>query len=180
MTVTEINQSIGTHYQGLSTDTKPTGVVLNSTFREYDTQTEWITYDGTNWVLKEPWGEVQATPTTNTLLGRLNSMAGQLTSLIAAVATNGITRISETLADNATTTLTDASLGICYITCNGEYTMFAFFADGTIQELVMGSDNIAYSDSDENLCAYAVGTQVTIKNALGDEYDLKGFVVYLT
>ena len=39
-------------YTGLSTDTKPTGVPVGSTYYEYDTRDMRITYDGTNWVLK--------------------------------------------------------------------------------------------------------------------------------
>ncbi len=34
---------------GLSTDSKPTGVAVGSTFLEYDTKLRYITYDGTNW-----------------------------------------------------------------------------------------------------------------------------------
>ena len=34
---------------GLSTDTKPTSVLVGSTFWEYDTKLEYVTYDGTNW-----------------------------------------------------------------------------------------------------------------------------------
>lgn len=37
-------------YIGLSTDTKPTSVPISSTFYEYNTRSEWKTYDGTNWI----------------------------------------------------------------------------------------------------------------------------------
>jgi hypothetical protein len=36
-------------WTGLSTDSKPTGVSVGSTFFEYDTKLTYITYDGTNW-----------------------------------------------------------------------------------------------------------------------------------
>ena len=36
---------------GYSTDTKPTNVPIGSKFYAYDTRTEFITYDGTNWVV---------------------------------------------------------------------------------------------------------------------------------
>ncbi len=36
-------------YIGLSTDTKPTGVPVGSTFYEYNTSNRFVTYDGTNW-----------------------------------------------------------------------------------------------------------------------------------
>jgi len=73
-------------YIGLSTDAKPTGVPPGSTFLEYDTQTIYVTHDGgTNWVLKEPYGEVKASPTTNTILGRLKAL---LTDIVLAAGTN--------------------------------------------------------------------------------------------
>ena len=37
-------------YVGLSTDSKPTGVPVGSTFFEYDSHVTYITYDGTNWI----------------------------------------------------------------------------------------------------------------------------------
>jgi hypothetical protein len=37
-------------YIGLSSDGKPTGVPVGSTFIEYDTKSLYKTYDGTNWV----------------------------------------------------------------------------------------------------------------------------------
>ncbi len=36
-------------YIGASSDTKPTSVPVGSTFYEYDTKLNYITYDGTNW-----------------------------------------------------------------------------------------------------------------------------------
>jgi hypothetical protein len=52
MTIERITSN---RWQGLSTDTKPTtGVIANSTFRETNTNTDWI-YDGTLWSLKDVW-----------------------------------------------------------------------------------------------------------------------------
>jgi len=42
-----------THYEGLSTDAKPTGVIGGSTFIETDTRALFISYDGTNWVVAD-------------------------------------------------------------------------------------------------------------------------------
>ncbi len=39
-------------YLGLSSDTKPTGVPVGSTFLETDTKNLFVTYDGTNWSQK--------------------------------------------------------------------------------------------------------------------------------
>lgn len=50
MTIERITSN---RWQGLSTDTKPTsGTLTNSTFRETDTNTDWI-YDGITWVIKD-------------------------------------------------------------------------------------------------------------------------------
>lgn len=45
--ITEVNR-----FAGLSTDSKPTGVPVGSTFFEYDSFNRYITYDGTNWTIK--------------------------------------------------------------------------------------------------------------------------------
>jgi len=58
-------------YIGLAADARPTGVRPGSTFLAYDTQEMEVTHDGTNWVTKDDLhtrvGEVQATPTSNTI-----------------------------------------------------------------------------------------------------------------
>lgn len=41
------------YYEGESGDTKPTGVICGSTFRETDTDKLSITYDGTNWIVSD-------------------------------------------------------------------------------------------------------------------------------
>lgn len=74
-------------YTGLSGDTKPTSVPAGSTYLATDTQAIYITYDGTNWVLKDPFGEVQTSPTSNTLLRRLKDL---LTGVVLAAGTNVI------------------------------------------------------------------------------------------
>lgn len=85
-------------YTGLSTDTKPTiashGAVAEptpgSTFFETNTQTMYLTHDGTTWGLKEPWGEVKTSPTANTVLGRLKAL---LTGIVLAAGTAIIGRV---------------------------------------------------------------------------------------
>lgn len=53
MTVILANVESGRRvYIGASTDTKPTGVLTGSKFYEYNTDSTYITYDGTNWVIK--------------------------------------------------------------------------------------------------------------------------------
>ena len=48
-----VRQVLTKHYEGLSTDIKPTAVINGSTFRETDTRAMWVTYDGTEWVLAD-------------------------------------------------------------------------------------------------------------------------------
>ena len=44
-----VKQVLTKQWEGLSTDTKPTGVIAGTMFRETDTRAVYITYDGTNW-----------------------------------------------------------------------------------------------------------------------------------
>lgn len=69
---------VPTHrYLGLSTDTKPTKAThdtpAGSTFYEYDTGIMYITYDGTNWVVKgeQPIASI-ATATTGAIAKAVN------------------------------------------------------------------------------------------------------------
>ena len=48
-----IKQILDKHYEGLSTDVKPVGVIDGTTFRETDTEADYITYDGTNWIVSD-------------------------------------------------------------------------------------------------------------------------------
>ena len=50
MTVVKILEK---HYEGLSTDDKPVGVINGTTFKETDTNANYITYDGTNWIVTD-------------------------------------------------------------------------------------------------------------------------------
>ena len=56
MAVIELNHKVR-RYVGVSTDTKPTadshGTTTGSTFYEEDTGLLYVTYDGTNWVVKD-------------------------------------------------------------------------------------------------------------------------------
>jgi|GEM_PF-666399 hypothetical protein len=53
MSVQDLGLGTVHNYLGVSSDTKPTGVTIGSTFYEYDTRNTYITYDGTNWSLKK-------------------------------------------------------------------------------------------------------------------------------
>lgn len=86
-------------YIGLSTDTKPTvaapqgleAPLIGSTFLEYNTGSLFITHDATTWVLKDAIGEVQASPTSNTLLDRLKAL---LTGIVLAAGTAAIGKLA--------------------------------------------------------------------------------------
>jgi len=51
-------------FTGLSTDTKPTSVPAGSYFWEYDTNTVFKTYDGTNWLIQVSRSIMQASAET--------------------------------------------------------------------------------------------------------------------
>ena len=53
-----VKQILDKHYEGLSTDVKPVGVVADTTFRETDTRANYITHDGTNWVVADERGRL--------------------------------------------------------------------------------------------------------------------------
>lgn len=95
-------------YTGLSTDTKPTGVPEGSTFLATNTNSLYITPDGgATWVLKDATGEVQASPTSNTLLDRLKAL---LTGIVLAAgsAIIGKVRLVTALGDEITDDTADA------------------------------------------------------------------------
>lgn len=48
-----IKQILEKHWEGESSDDKPTGVISGSTFRETDTRALYITHDGDNWVVAD-------------------------------------------------------------------------------------------------------------------------------
>ncbi len=53
-----IKQILDKHWEGLSTDVKPVGVIDGTTFRETDTRANYITYDETNWVVSDERGRL--------------------------------------------------------------------------------------------------------------------------
>ena len=53
-----VTQILKKHYEGLSTDDKPIGVIAGTTFRETDTSADYITYDGTNWIVADERGRL--------------------------------------------------------------------------------------------------------------------------
>ena len=52
MAVVKNDKTVGDTYEGLSSDTKPTGVVTHSTYLETDTGLKFITYNGTDWLAR--------------------------------------------------------------------------------------------------------------------------------
>ncbi len=92
--MTVVKNSIHIHrYIGLSTDTKPTTAThdtqIGSTFYEYNTGIMYITYDGTNWVVK----------------GDISLVHGDIAvvSTTQAVAAAGDYGVNDVLCNNATT-----------------------------------------------------------------------------
>ena len=89
-----IKMAAPNHYIGASTDTKPTSVAVGSRCYEHDTKKWFITQDGgTTWTETQDldalvilgMGEVQASPTANTLLARMKEAVDGLDELMVLV-----------------------------------------------------------------------------------------------
>ena len=80
-----------TRFFGLSTDTKPSNVVVGSTFTETDTQEEFV-YDGANWfrdktVVVEQVGavEVKEVRATSVILGEIRTQMRIMNAHLALI-----------------------------------------------------------------------------------------------
>jgi len=161
MAIYEIGKGVP-KYIGVSTDTKPTAASpqsmrepqIGSTFLEEDTSTLWITYDRTNWALKDAIGEVQTTPTSNTLLSRVKAL---LTGTILAAGTAIIGKIlpARTVVET-------------------QFTGTGAVAVGT-HKLAPGVAYKVVAIEFHNCAAPTTGTQnfiLTLDNGTGSAYDL--------
>ena len=74
---------------------------------------------------------------------------------------------NDTLADDGTVNLTDATSGIVFVSCNAEAGMWLVEVDGGCTKIA-GSTNTADTESDTDLCVYdGGGTTAIVKNMLG-------------
>lgn len=76
------------------------------------------------------------------------------------------THQSDSIADDDTVNLFDATAGWVDVSCNGEAGRWVVQSDGTVTK-VCGTANTAATDSDTDLCVYQSGTQAIVKNRLG-------------
>ena len=74
-----VKQILDKHYEGLSTDVKPVGVIIGTTFRETDTRANHITHDGTNWVVADE--RVRLTNEDGTFV----DLPGEFAAVVAAI-----------------------------------------------------------------------------------------------
>ena len=74
-----VKQILDKHYEGLSTDDKPVGVIVGATFRETNTRANYVTYDDTNWVVADGRGRL-----TNED-GTFVDLPGEFGAVVAAV-----------------------------------------------------------------------------------------------
>ena len=73
---------------------------------------------------------------------------------------------NDTLADDGTVTLPDATSGMVFVSCNAESGMWSVQADGTCTK-VSGTTNTDAADTDAKLDVYDGGTGAIVKNRLG-------------
>lgn len=84
----------------------------------------------------------------------------------------------DTLADDGTVNLPDATSGVVFVSCNAEAGMWLVQNDGTVVK-ISGSTNTAATDSDGDLCVYDGGsTQAIVKNRLGATGEIRIFYFY--
>lgn len=102
-----------------------------------------------------------------------NVEAGPLHILSAGIGTlKAYTYQDDTLADDATVSLPDATAGFVFVSCGAESGMWVVESDGTVA-LVAGTTNTAATDSDGNLCVYQSSTQAIVKNRLGGAQEVR-------
>ena len=103
-----VTQILDKHYEGLSTDPKPTGVIAGSTFREMDTRATHITYDGTNWEVADiRYRLVNEGGTYVDIPGEFDTLVEAIEALGAIVALQATLVIVDTVV-NAIKAKTDA------------------------------------------------------------------------
>ena len=87
------------------------------------------------------------------------------------------THQEDSLADDGTVSLPDATSGMVVVTCNGEALTALIQADGTVT-LLSNTANCANTDSDTDLCVYDSGTQAIVKNRLGAAGEIRIIYFY--
>lgn len=81
----------------------------------------------------------------------------------------------DSLADDGTINLPDATSGLVMVSCNGEAGIWLIQSNGTVTGLT-GSANTASTDIDTKLCVYnGGGTQAIVKNRLGTAGEIRIF-----
>ena len=81
---------------------------------------------------------------------------------------------NDSLADDGTVSLPNASAGMVMVSCNGEAGMWVVETDGSVTK-ASGSANTADTDSDTDLCVFQSGTQAIVKNRLGAVGEIRIF-----
>lgn len=76
---------------------------------------------------------------------------------------------TDTLADDGTYNITDATTGIGFVIFgdHAEWGMFTWMSDGTVTIELAKDANLVTTDTDTKYCIYDSGTQVVIKNRSG-------------
>ena len=85
--------------------------------------------------------------------------------------------VNNTLADDATVNMPDATSGLCFASCNGEGGLWLVQADGTVTKIA-GSGGTAAADTDGCLCVFQSGTRAVVKNRLGTAGAARVFYYY--
>ena len=90
-----------------------------------------------------------------------------------------IQRYAAALADDATSSLPDASYGHIFATCGTEWFLANVAEDGTVTLLIY-SDEVVAANTDGKFCIYDNGTQAIVKNRLGSSQKVVYNYLYYT
>jgi hypothetical protein len=84
---------------------------------------------------------------------------------------------NDSLADDGSVSLPDATSGVCFVSCNAECGMWLVQNDGTCTK-ISGTANTVATDTDTNLCVFDGGTSATVRNRLGTTGEIRIIYFY--
>lgn len=84
----------------------------------------------------------------------------------------------ETLADDGTYSLPDATGGVLIVIfdAGADWGLFFYDSSGNVN-LLLGSSNVIDSQTDGYYCVYGSGTTITVENKIGSSKNVKIFFV---
>ena len=101
-----------------------------------------------------------------------NSQTYDDINIFPAGVLNQFTYQNDSLADDGTVNLPNATSGMVFVSCNAEGGMWLVQNTGAVVKIA-GSSNTAATNADGNLCVYDGGTYAIVKNRLGTTGEIR-------